>query len=78
MGRVRLDTKKGTITSIDVVVMHPFVIFSLVQKIIFHKGIIKKQAIIFQYIIDTHSFGEGYIDTVELQMIILLVWVGGI
>ena len=44
----------------------------------FNKGMIRKPTIIFKYIIDTHSFGEGYIDTVELQMIILLVWVGGI
>ena len=56
MGRVRLDINKVTMTSIDVVVMYPFVIFSLVKKIIFHKRIIRKRVIIFQYIIDTYRF----------------------
>ena len=44
-------------TSIDVVVMYPFDIFSLVKKSIFHKGIIRKRAIILQYIIYTYHFG---------------------
>ena len=36
---------------------------------------IRKPAIIFQYIIDTHHF-ERDINTVEPQILILLLWVG--
>ena len=67
---------KLTIISIDVVVMYLLDILPLVKIIIFHNGIIQKPAIIFQSILNTHKC-LGEIHTVELQILILLVWVGG-
>ena len=71
-----MSINKATITSVDVAIMYLLVIFPLMKNnFIFRKGIIRKLAIIFQSIIDTHHFG-GDIHTVELQISILLVWMG--
>ena len=78
MGIFVLGINKVSIISIDVVVMYYLDIFTLVknQFHISQKQLSEKQAIIYQYIIDTNHFG-GYIHTAELQILIILVWVRG-